>query len=361
MTDRSLACVVLAAGEGRRMRSSRPKMLHVLCGRAMLLHVLDRLAEVDADRAVVVVGHGAERVTKKLIEDGPAGLQIDFVEQSEQRGTGDAASVALTAFPEDDDDVDVLVAHGDQPLVQASTLRRLLDHHRATGAAATVLSVRLPDPTGYGRLVRGRDDRVVRIVEQRDATADELLIDETNSGFYCFKRSLLSPALRRLMPNNEQGELYLTDVIEVLAEAGHPVESIEADDPLEMLGINDRAQLAEAEAELRRRTNNAWMAKGVTMLDPATVYLDATVQLAADVTLFPGTILQGHTSIGERSEIGPDTRLIDVSVGADCVVRTTFATDAEVGDGAIVGPFANLTAGANVSPGSVTGPFYTST
>src|SRR3954454_5212770 len=144
MTDRSLACVVLAAGEGKRMRSSRPKMLHLLCGRAMLLHVLDRLAEVDAERAVVVVGHGAERVTKALIEAGPVGLPIDFVEQAQQRGTGDAASIALTAFPEDDDDIDVLVAHGDQPLVQAATLRRLVEHHRATGAAATVLSVRLP-------------------------------------------------------------------------------------------------------------------------------------------------------------------------------------------------------------------------
>ena len=344
------------------MRSSRPKMLHLLCGRAMLLHVLDRMAELQPDRAVVVVGHGAERVTKALIDEGPPGLTLDFVEQASQRGTGDATSVALTAFPNDDDDsLDVLVAHGDQPLVQTATLRMLVEHHRASGAAATVLSVRLPDPTGYGRLVRGRDDRVVRIVEQRDATPDELAIDETNTGFYVFKRSLLSPALRRLMPNNDQGELYLTDVIAVLAEAGHPVESIEAHDPLEMLGINDRSQLAEAEVELRRRTNKAWMDRGVTMLDPATVYIDATVHLAPDVTLFPGTFLQGHTSIGERSEIGPDTRLIHVTVGDDCKVRNTFAEGAEIGDGCVVGPFANLAVGSTIRPGTTTGPFYTST
>src|SRR5262245_30256815 len=187
MTDRNLACIVLAAGEGKRMRSTRPKPLHLLCGRAMLLHVLDRIAEADADRAVVVVGHGAERVSKKLIDDGPPGLHIDFVEQPVQRGTGDAAALGLSVLPDDEDEIDVLVAHGDQPLVQASTLRRLIDFHRASGAAGTVLSVRLPDPTGYGRIVHGKDGAVTGIVEQRDASPEELLIDETNTGFYCFK------------------------------------------------------------------------------------------------------------------------------------------------------------------------------
>jgi bifunctional UDP-N-acetylglucosamine pyrophosphorylase / glucosamine-1-phosphate N-acetyltransferase len=359
MTDARLACIVLAAGEGKRMRSTRPKPLHLLCGRAMLLHVLDRIAEADADRAVVVVGHGAERVSKKLIDDGPPGLHIDFVEQHVQRGTGDAAAIGLSVLPDEEDDVDVVIAHGDQPLVQASTLRRLVDFHRASGAAGTVLSVRLPDPTGYGRVVRGKDDAVVAIVEQRDASADELHIGETNTGFYCFKRSLLAPALRRIMPNNEQGELYLTDVISVLAVAGHRVEALEVDDPAEMLGINDRAQLAAAEAELRRRTNEAWMAKGVTMLDPSTVYIDASVTLGLDVTLFPGTILQGVTAVGDRSEIGPDTRLVDVHVGTDCVVQTTVAEGAEIGDGARVGPFAHLPSGTSIAPGEVTGAFYT--
>jgi bifunctional UDP-N-acetylglucosamine pyrophosphorylase / glucosamine-1-phosphate N-acetyltransferase len=356
----SLACVVLAAGEGKRMRSTRPKPLHLLCGRAMLLHILDRLSELGADRAVVVVGSGAERVTKKLIEDGPPGLPIDFVEQTVQRGTGDAAAVALTAFADDDEDGDLLVMSGDMPLVRAETLHRLVEAHRESGAAATVLSVRLDDPTGYGRLVRGRDDRVVRIVEQRDASPEELAIDEVNTSFYCFKQGLLAPALRRITPDNAQGEYYLTDVVAVLAEAGHRVESLQASDPGEMLGVNDRAQLAAAEAELRRRTNAAWLDLGVTMVDPNATYIDATVRLGADVTLFPGTILQGHTVIGERCEIGPDARLVDVTVGEDAVVRSTFATDAEIGAGATVGPFCHLGAGAVVAPGTVTGPFYTS-
>jgi bifunctional UDP-N-acetylglucosamine pyrophosphorylase/glucosamine-1-phosphate N-acetyltransferase len=356
----SLACVVLAAGEGKRMRSSRPKVLHLLCGRAMLLHLLDRVAELPAERAVVVIGHGAEQITKKLVDEGPPALPIDFVEQVVQRGTGDAASVALTAFEDDDEDADVLVLPGDQPLVRTETLRRLVDTHRTTGAAATILSARMPDPTGYGRLVRGKDDRVARIVEHRDATPEQLEIDEINTSFYVFKRSLLAPALRRLRPDNDQGELYLTDVIEVLAEAGHPVETVPVDDAGEMLGVNDRAQLAAAEAELRRRTNAAWLDRGVTMVDPANTYVDATVDLGEDVTLFPGTILQGHTRIGDHSEIGPDARLVDSVVGRDCTVRSTYAVDAEIGDDCVVGPFGHLGPGASIPSGTTTGPFYTS-
>jgi bifunctional UDP-N-acetylglucosamine pyrophosphorylase/glucosamine-1-phosphate N-acetyltransferase len=357
----SLACVVLAAGEGKRMRSARPKPLHLLCGRAMLLHILDRVAELGADRAVVVVGHGAERVTKKLLDEGPPNLPIDFVEQTVQRGTGDAASVGLTSFADDEDeDADVLVVPGDMPLIRTETLDLLLARHRAADAAVTVLGVRMDDPTGYGRLVRGKDDRVVRIVEQHDASLEELAIGEVNTSFYVFKRSLLSPALRRITPDNSQGEYYLTDVVEVLAQAGHRVEALVTDDASEMLGVNDRAQLAAAEAELRRRTNAAWLDRGVTMVDPAATYIDATVRLGADVTLFPGTILQGQTSVGDRCEIGPDARLVDTVVGDDCTVRSTFATDAEIGAGSVVGPYCHLAAGAAIPAGTVTGAFYTS-
>jgi bifunctional UDP-N-acetylglucosamine pyrophosphorylase/glucosamine-1-phosphate N-acetyltransferase len=357
----SLACVVLAAGEGKRMHSARPKPLHLLCGRAMLLHVLDRVAELGADRAVVVVGHGAERVTKKLVDEGPPNLAIEFVEQAVQRGTGDAAAIGLTGFPDDeDDDADVLVLPGDMPLIRTETLDRLLQHHRGTGAAVTVLGARMDDPTGYGRLVRGKDDRVVRIVEQPDADDDELAINEVNTSFYAFKRSLLAPALRRITPDNSQGEYYLTDVVAVLASAGHRVEAVVIDDSGEMLGVNDRAQLAAAESELRRRTNAAWLDRGVTMVDPAATYIDASVRLGADVTLFPGTILQGRTTIGDHCEIGPDARLVDTVVGDDCTVRSTFAIDAEVGEGAVVGPYCHLASGAVIAPGTVTGAFYTS-
>jgi bifunctional UDP-N-acetylglucosamine pyrophosphorylase / glucosamine-1-phosphate N-acetyltransferase len=357
--DTHLTSIVLAAGEGTRMHSARPKPLHLLCGRAMLLHVLDRLADIGAGQAVVVVGYDGDRVADKVRADGPPGLPIEVVEQVIRAGTGDAAKVGLQAVPDDEDDLDVLIAHGDQPLVRASTLRQLVDRHRESGAAATVLTVRLPDPSGYGRVVRNRDGGVARIVEERDASLEERTIDETNTGFYCFKRSLLAPALRRIRPDNHAGELYLTDVIKVLSTAGHPVEAVEAADPGEMLGVNDRLQLAAAEGELRRRTNAAWMARGVTMLDPASVSIDSSVELGTDVTLFPGTILQGATSVGEGTELGPDTHLIDVVVGRGCRVRATTAEGSTIGDGADVGPYAYVGKGGEIPPGAVTGPFYT--
>ncbi len=361
MAPRPLSAVVLAAGEGTRMRSSRPKPLHLLCGRAMLLYVLDALADCTVGRVVVVVGHGAERVTKKLQDEEPD-LLLHFVEQHVQRGTGDAASVALTAFPDDvgEDDLDaVLVLPGDTPLLRPATVARLVDAHRASDAACTVLTAVLEDPTGYGRVVRGRDGRVARIVEQADATEEEAAITEVNTSIYCFRRSVLAPALRRLSPENAQGEYYLTDVVEVLHDAGYGVASVIADDPSETSGVNDRVQLAGAEAELRRRTNDAWLRQGVTMVDPTRTYIDATVELAPDVTLFPGTILQGRTVVAERAEIGSDTALVDCVVGADAILDKTVGRDAEVGAGARVGPFAVLQPGASVPPGAVTGPFYT--
>lgn len=361
MIERHLSAVVLAAGEGSRMRSARPKPLHLLCGRAMVLYVLDALPAPEIDRAVVVVGHGAERVTKMLTEDS-AGLRLEFVEQSVQRGTGDAVAVGLTGLPDDDldDDLDVLVLPGDTPLLRPRTIADLVAEHRHSGAACTILTARLDDPTGYGRVVRvGNDDRIARIVEHRDAAPDELEIDEINTGIFCFRRSLLAPALRMVSPDNAQGEYYLTDVVEVLAEAGHRVVSVVADDSDETQGINDRAQLAKAEAELRRRTNEAWLAEGVTMVDPAATYIDTTVSLAADVTLFPGTILQGRTTIGEGVEIGPGCRLVDCTVGEHTTLEHTVARLSDIGAECAVGPYAALEPGAQIPSGTRTGPFYT--
>jgi bifunctional UDP-N-acetylglucosamine pyrophosphorylase/glucosamine-1-phosphate N-acetyltransferase len=359
---RPLFAVVMAAGEGTRMKSSRPKPLHVLCGRPMLLHVVDALVDLPIDRVVVVVGHGAERVTKKLQEEAPGSLPIDFVEQHVQRGTGDATSVALTAFPDDDlEDADLLVLPGDAPLVRAETLVDLVRTHREGDAAATVLTAVLGDPTGYGRVLRDKNDNVTRIVEHHDATVEERTIDEINTSIYCFRRSLLAPALRRLSPENAQGEYYLSDIPEVLRAAGYPVLAHVAADAAETAGVNDRVQLAAAEAELRRRTNERWLRDGVTMLDPSRTYIDASVRLAPDVTIFPGTLLQGHTVVGRGAELGPDTRLVDCAVGEHAVVEHTVGHDAEIGADAHVGPFAHLGPGGTVSPGAVTGPFYTAT
>ena len=362
MSDRPLSAIVLAAGEGTRMRSTRPKPLHLLCGRAMLLYVLDALGSCATKRVVVVVGHGAERVTKKLQEQGPDEVLLDFVEQHVQRGTGDAASVGLTAFPDDELDEaegDVLVLPGDTPLLRPATIAALVAAHRQADAACTVLTARVPDPTGYGRVVRGKDGRVSRIVEQSDADADEREIDEINTSIYCFRQSVLAPALRRLSPENAQGEYYLTDVVEVLHDAGYQVTSMVVDDFRETQGVNDRVQLAAAEAELRRRTNEGWLRLGVTMVDPERTYIDATVTLAPDVTLFPGTILQGQCVVGAGCELGPNTRLVDCVVGEGSVVEASSGRDAEVGAGAHVGPYAVLEPGSAIPDGARTGSFYT--
>ena len=343
------------------MKSARPKPLHLLCGRPLVFHVLDALAELDIDRVAVVVGHEAERVIKTLQEQAPAGLALEFVEQTVPRGTGDAAAVGLTGLPEDDDDGDVVVLPGDTPLLRAPTLAALVRAHRSTDAAATVMTAILDHPGGYGRIVRGKGDRVVSIVEESDATDEQRGITEINTGFYVFRRSVLAPALRRISPENEAGEYYLTDVIGVLADAGYQVETMVAEDPQEGAGVNDRAQLAAAEAELRSRTNERWMRRGVTMVDPESTYLDASVQLATDVTLFPGTILQGNTRIGEQAEIGPNTRLVDCVVGEGATVEVTVARQAEIGANAHVGPFASLPPGTHVAPGTITGPFFTAT
>ena len=362
-SGRPLSAIVLAAGEGTRMRSQRPKPLHLLCGKAMLLYVLDSLLDCTVQRAVVVVGHGAERVTKKLQEHEPD-LLLDFVEQHVQRGTGDAVSVGLTAFPDEEIDLgdgDVLVLPGDTPLLRPSTIAALVAEHRRTDAACTVLTARVADPTGYGRVQRGKDDRVHRIVEQADATDEEKLIDEINTSIYCFRQGVLAPALRRLSPENAQGEYYLTDVVEVLHDAGYGVMSMVIDDARETQGVNDRVQLAAAEAELRRRTNDSLLRQGVTMIDPDRTYVDATVKVGNDVTLFPGTLLQGQTVVGSGAEIGPDTRLVDCIVGEGAIVEFSVGRDAEIGSGARVGPFAALQPGSHVGADSFTGPFYTAT
>lgn len=362
MSERPLSAIVLAAGQGTRMRSSRPKPLHMLCGRPLVRYVLDAVAGCDPVRAVVVVGFGADLVVKTLQED-PGRVPLEFVEQRVQNGTGDAVAVGLTGIPDDDldgpdaDDGDVLVLPGDTPLIRPETLAALVLEHRLSGAACTLLTARMEGH--YGRVVRDKEGRVRRIVEHRDASEEERLIDEMNTSIYVFRRSLLAPALRRITPENAQGELYVTDVVAVLAEAGHPVVSVVADDADETQGVNDRSQLAVAEAELRHRTNDHWMREGVGIVDPGATYIDTTVTLAPDVVLFPGTVLQGTTTIGAGTEVGPATRLSDTRVGERAKVNETVATLADVGDDAVVGPFAVLEPGARIGSGVRTGPFYT--
>ena len=352
-----LHAIVLAAGEGTRMRSERPKPLHRLAGRPMVLHVLDALAELELDRVVVVVGHGAEWVTKTLADQAPDGLKIEFVEQVVQRGTGDATAVALTGFPEDDEDADVVVLPGDTPLLRPATLAALVQLHRATDAAATLLTAEVESPTGYGRVVRSGAEQIARIVEEADATDEERQIHEVNTSIYCFRRVLLPAALRRLSPSNAQGEYYLTDVVEVLSSAGYSVRSMVIDDPVETAGVNDRAQLAAAEAEVRDRINERWMRRGVTMWDPERTYVDTTVELSRDVALWPGVVLRGNCVVRTGAEIGPDTTLIDTEVGEWSEIRYSMCELAKIGSGARVGPFAALGPGSVVADGETVAPF----
>ncbi len=357
--SRPLSAIVLAAGHGTRMRSDRPKPLHVLVGKPMVLWVLDALADLAVERVSVVVGHGADEVTKRLVEDA-GDRPLEFVEQPVQRGTGDATAVGLSGLPDDeyDEPQDVLVLAADTPLLRPETLAALVASHREQDAACTILTADLGDATGYGRIVRGRDDRVMRIVEEADATPEEAEITEFNTGILCFRRSLLAPALRRIQPDNAQGEYYLTDVVAVLADTGHRVTSMVAPDVAETHGINDRVQLAAAERELRRRINLSWMQRGVTMLDPDRIHLDATVDLGRDVTLYPGTMLQGACRIGAGADIGPDAHLVDTVVGDGARVVQTVATRSTIGAGASVGPWAALGPGDEIGAGVTTGPHY---
>lgn len=343
------------------MRSSLPKPLHRVCGRPLVLHVLDALAELPVARVVVVVGYRSVEVTKTLRAEAPAGMRLEFVEQVRPLGTGEAAAAGLTGFPESyegREDGDVLVLPGDAPLVRPGTLAALVRAHRTSEAAATLLTARVADPRGYGRVVRAKGGGVSRIVEDVDASEEEREIDEIATSIYCFRHSVLAPALRRLSPDNAQGEYYLTDVIAVLHDAGHPIGSLLVPDPAEAAGVNDRSQLAEAEAEMRRRVNTRWMRRGVTMVDPGHTYLDTTVVIGEDVTILPGVVLEGATRVGAGASLGPSCHLVDCEVGAGAHLEHCTARQAVIGDDAQVGPFAVLEPGTRLAPGSRTGAFF---
>ena len=328
----------------------------------MIRYVLDAVEALSARRVVVVVGRGADRMTEELADSKPV---TDVVEQPVRRGTGDAVLAGLSVLDTDldlDGDDDVVIVPADVPLLQAEALESLLQVHRSSSAAATVLTTSVPDPDAAGlrmRVVRGgRDDAVVRVVDASDLVGDEHEITELAANVWVVRRSLLAPALRRLQPDNAAGELHLSGMIEVLAATGHPIEVCATTRADDVAGINDRAELALAEAELRRRTNTAWLARGVTMLDPDRTYIDATVQLAPDGTIFPGSILQGRTVIDEGCEIGPDSRIVDCRIGPGCRIEKTMAEGTTIGPDCHVGPFAVLAPGTELAAATTTGPFY---
>lgn len=356
MTSQGPVVIVLAAGEGTRMRSATPKVLHAIAGRSLIGHVLEAASAVDPAHVVVVIGHARDQVLAHLEEVAP---WVDTVVQEEQRGTGHAVRIALAALASAQaiTSAPVVVLSGDTPLLTGATVRELVDAHVRTGAAATLLTAVLSDPAGYGRIVRVADGAVESIVEHRDASDEVLTISEINAGMYAFDPVRLAPALERLTTANDQGEEYLTDVVSLLRAEGSPVAGLIVEDSHEILGVNDRVQLAEAAALMRDRINERWMREGVSMLDPASTWIDVDVDLAPDVTILPQTSLLGPTSIATGARIGPGTTLTSCEVGEGATLMHTWAELAVIEAGASVGPFTYLRPGARLGPRSRAGAF----
>ena len=344
MTSPSLV-LVLAAGEGTRMRSTTPKVLHEVLGRCMLGHVLHAVEGIDPVATCVVTGSGREAVEAWIAASHP---HVRCVEQNPRNGTGHAVQIALSALNNLDLSNGVVVVSGDTPLLTAATLYRFVEHHRASKAAATILTAELDDATGYGRIVRDGAGNVIEIVEHRDATDSQREISEINSGIYVFQAEPLQRAISQLKSDNAQGELYLTDVVKILHSAGEKIAAFIAADSSEISGVNDRAQLAEAAAAMRTRINHAWMREGVTILDPATTWIEADVVIAKDVTIAPSSYLRGRTAVAEGAVIGPDTTLSNCVVDECAQVIRSHAVDAHIGKGATVGPFSYLRPGAEL-------------
>ncbi|MEM7338883.1 MAG: NTP transferase domain-containing protein [Actinomycetota bacterium] len=360
MSNRSMSGLVVATGTGAPMRSQRPKPIHLLCGRAMTSYVLDSLDNAGVRQGVVVTGAEGGRIAKRLLEDSPS-FPLRFVEQKQERGNGDAVLAGLSGFDDFEDDEDLLIVPGDLPLLRPELLTELVTHHRESGSACTVLAT-MPHEEGVGELiVRNRHGRVSAVASgtgsDKPQPGEGTVGPEAAVGVYCVRRGMVAPAVRR-SATETRGPVPLSAMVSVLAESGHHCDTLVVENTPDLSPVDNRLQLAEAEAGLRRRTNERWLSMGVTLVDPDRTYIDATVSIGTDVTIFPGTILQGTTRIGDGCELGPDVRLDRCEVGRNTRIEKTTATLATIGDDCVVGPFAVLAPGSTVSAGSVTGPFY---
>jgi len=342
------AVVLLAAGSGTRMKSKLMKVLHPICGRSMIGHVIAASRALDPEHLVAVVGNQREQVTPHILEQVPDAV---IAVQETQDGTGHAVRVAVEALQAKAGATrgTVVVMFGDTPLLEGETVAGLVADHAGSGRALTILTAEVENPFGYGRIVRDASGDVTAIVEQKDATPEQAAITEINSGIFAFDGAFLADAVTRITNDNAKGEYYLTDVVTIARDQGRSVGAYSIDDVMQTEGANDRAQLAGLGAELNRRILTRWMREGVTVVDPATTWVDATVELSRDVTLKPGVQLHGVTRVGEDAVVGPDTTLTDVVVGAGASVVRTHGSEAVIGAGATVGPFSYL------RPGTVLG------
>ncbi|MEW9702451.1 bifunctional UDP-N-acetylglucosamine diphosphorylase/glucosamine-1-phosphate N-acetyltransferase GlmU [Paenibacillus sp. SI8] len=335
-----LMAIVLAAGQGKRMKSKLYKVLHPVVGKPMVGHVVDTLKHIETTRTLVIVGYGAEAV-QAYLGDG-----VEYALQTQQLGTGHAVLQAKEALGAEEGMT--IVICGDTPLISDETLKSMIALHQESGASATILTAKLDNPFGYGRIIRGEDGRVSRIVEQKDCTPEEAAVQEMNTGTYIFDNRKLFDALSSVTNNNVQNEYYLTDVIGILAGQGEVVQGYCMADVSESIGVNDRVGLAEAEVLFKARINRQHMLNGVTIIDPANTYIESGVTIGADTVLLPGTILRGRTAIGENCKIGPQTEIINSTIMNEVTIKQSVVQEAYVDSDASVGPYAYLRPGAKI-------------
>ncbi|AMQ08331.1 bifunctional UDP-N-acetylglucosamine diphosphorylase/glucosamine-1-phosphate N-acetyltransferase GlmU [Sporosarcina psychrophila] len=326
--------VVLAAGQGTRMKSDLYKVLHPVCGKPMVEHVIDHIRGLGIGRIVTIVGHGAETVEETL------GEKSEYALQQEQLGTAHAVQQAERLIG--DLDGTTIVVCGDTPLIRSETMEELIAHHKTTGAKATILTVNADDPTGYGRIIRGESGQVLRNVEQKDATPEEQKVTEINTGTYCFDNRTLFETLKKVKNNNTQGEYYLPDVVGILQSENALVSAYVTGDFSETLGINDRVVLAEAERVMRRRIAEKHMRNGVTIINPESTYISAAAEIGRDTVLQPGTMIEGHTVIGNKCVIGPNSQIVDSVIGDNTNVHSSVVLSSRIGSTTAIGPFAHI-------------------
>lgn len=326
--------IILAAGQGTRMKSKLYKVLHPVCGKPMVRHVLEQMKDLKAEKIVTVVGHGADMVKSEL------GDECEYVLQAEQLGT--AHAVMQTKELLKGKQGTTLVVCGDTPLLKAETINALMDHHIKQNAKATILTSFADDPTGYGRIIRNEQGHVEKIVEHKDATDEEKQVREINAGTYCFDNESLFNALEKVSNENAQGEYYLPDVIEILKSEGEIVTAYSTDDFTETLGVNDRVALSQAEKIMRQRINEKHMRNGVTIIDPEQTYIESDVVIGQDTIIYPGTIIKGKTTIAEDCVIGPHTEIVNCSVDSETTIRQSVAHDSQIGASVQIGPFSHI-------------------
>lgn len=326
--------VVLAAGKGTRMKSSLYKVLHPVCGKPMVEHVVENMEQLGVEKIVTVVGHGAEVVQSEL------GDRSEYALQTEQLGTAHAVLQAEASLANLDGTT--IVICGDTPLITADTMNDLLNHHKQTGAKATILTALADDPTGYGRIIRAEDGSVKSIVEQKDASIEEQRVNEINSGTYCFDNDALFKSLKLVKNENAQGEYYLPDVIEILQKEGEVISAFAAKDFDEILGINDRIALSQAEQIMRARIAHHHMREGVTIIDPQNTYISSDAIIGADTVIQPGVMIEGKTIIGEQCTIGPNSHIVSSKIGNGTTIHSSVILSSEVGDHTAIGPFAHI-------------------